>query len=64
VVVGHKSNKTTFTWKKHRGKSKFHSNKIVLFIDLRDMKEAREWTGKIQAEAKQTEKTISTLDIQ
>jgi hypothetical protein len=44
------------TWKNREVKSKFHSKKILVITDFKDMDEAREWREKIESEAKLPEK--------
>ena len=43
------------TWRNKEIKSKFHNNKIFALIDLDNVEEMKEWTRKIEEEAKLTE---------
>ena len=52
------------TWKNKEVKSKFNSKKIMSITDFENMEEAKEWIDKITAEAKQTEKPVSSPDFQ
>ena len=52
------------TWKNREVKSKFHSRKILVITDFGDINEAKEWTEKMEAEAKQTEKPTNDQDFQ
>ena len=52
------------TWKNKEVKSKFNSKKIMAITDFENMEEAKEWIDKITAEAKQTEKPVSSPDFQ
>ena len=47
-----KNQKKTLTWRKKEVKSKYHNNKIFALIDLEDLNEMKEWTHKIEEEAK------------
>jgi len=52
------------TWKNREVKSKFHSRKILVITDFGDINEAKEWTEKMEAEAKQAEKPTNDQDFQ
>ncbi len=52
------------TWKNREVKSKFHSRKILVITDFGDINEAKEWTEKMEAEAKQKEKPTNEQDFQ
>ena len=43
------------TWRNKEIKSKFHNNKIFALIDLDNVEEMKEWTRKIEEEAKLSE---------
>ncbi len=52
------------TWRNKEVKSKFHSRKILVITDFGDINEAKEWTEKMEAEAKQNEKPTNDQDFQ